>query len=131
MAPITTPLARVVIGAAIDVHRTIGPGLLETIYDSCFAQELRLRHVAFETQVPLTVIYKGTPLGTGYRADFIIERTLMVELKSVEVLQPVHHAQVPTYLRVSGLPQALLINFNATVLRDGLKSFLNSPDRVR
>jgi GxxExxY protein len=124
---ITSPLVRQVIGSAIDVHRALGPGLLESVYQTCLAHELGLRGVRYISQAPLPVVYKGMALACGYRVDLIIEGTLLVELKTVDRILPIHHAQMLTYLKLLDLPQALLINFNVTQLRDGLKSFVRTP----
>lgn len=113
------------IGAAIRVHRALGPGLFESIYDPCLARELARRNVPFARQVEIPLIYEGERIGPVFRADLVVGGSLLVELKAVERVHPLHHAQVLTYLRLSGLPQALLINFNVSVLRHGIKSFLN------
>ena len=124
---ITSPLVRQVIGSAIDVHRALGPGLLESVYHTCMTHELGLRGVRSISQAAVPVVYKGIALACGYRVDLIIEGTLLVELKTVDQILPIHHAQMLTYLKLLDLPQALLINFNATQLREGLKSFLHTP----
>jgi GxxExxY protein len=126
MEIVTTPLGRVVIGCAIEVHKAIGPGVLESMYEEASAHEFGLRGLAFKRQVCLPVTYKGVNLGTGYRVDFVVEGELVVELKTVERLLPVHDAQVLTYLRVLNLPQGLLINFNVPLLKRGIRSILNS-----
>lgn len=110
-----------VIGACIEVHRHLGPGLLESIYEECLARELGLRSVTFERQVALPVRYKDVELDLGYRIDLIVEGRLVVEIKAVERLQPVHTAQVLTYLKLTNLPTALLVNFNVPSLREGLR----------
>lgn len=120
----TDPIAHATIGAAIEVHRTLGPGLLEAVYRRGLERECALRGIACQAEVPLQVIYKGADLNCGYRLDLLVDRRLIVEVKSVEHLLPVHAAQVITYLRLSGADQALLINFNVPRLVDGLKSFL-------
>ncbi len=109
------------IGAAIEVHRHLGPGLLESAYEACLAHELRERKLKVENQRPLPVIYKGLRLDAGYRLDLLVEQVLIVELKSVDELQPIHTAQVLIYLKQSGLTLALLINFNVPMLRNGIK----------
>jgi GxxExxY protein len=114
-------LTQQVIGAAIEVHRVLGPGLLESAYEQCLARELSLRGVQFKTQVDLPVEYKGVRLEVGYRMDFVVERSLLLELKAVEKVLPIHEAQVLTYLRLSGLHVALLLNFGEKVLKDGLR----------
>ena len=114
-------LTEKIIGAAIEVHKTIGPGLLESAYEECLAHEMRIRGLNFERQVPLPVVYKGVTLDCGYRLDFLVEKAVVVELKAVESLQPIHEAQVLTYLKLGGWTVGLLINFNVPVLRDGIK----------
>ena len=134
MSLYTTPLAQETLGAAIEVHATIGPGLLESMYQRALAHELRLRNLTFREQAPLPIVYKGIPLGIGYRVDFIIEGELVVELKTVERLLPIHDAQVLTYLNALGVRQGLLFNFNAARLIDGVRSLLNprvGPNVVR
>jgi GxxExxY protein len=130
MSPlIPDPLTGAVIAAAIDVHRGLGPGLLESVYEHCFAWELRARRIPFEQQVPVAVSYKDVQCPIGYRVDFLVNGEMVVELKAVERTLPIHHAQVITYLRLLGLHRALLINFNVPRLVDGLKSFLNGSPR--
>ena len=115
------PLTGKVIGFAIDVHRTLGPGLLESAYEECLCHELREGRIPFRRQVPLPVVYKSVRLECGYRIDLVVSDALIVELKTVERLLPVHDAQLLTYMRLSGLPKGLLLNFNAPVLKDGIK----------
>jgi len=110
-----------VIGACIEVHRHLGPGLLESAYELCLAHELSLRGLRFERQRPIPVSYKGVRLDCGYRADLVVADTLLIELKAVERLTPVHMAQALTYLKLTGLPVALLVNFNVVTLKDGLR----------
>jgi GxxExxY protein len=138
MSLISHPLARAVIGCAIDVHRELGPGLLESTYGRCLGFELASRDLPFKTEVPMPVRYKGVYLDCGYRVDLIIDDWLLVEIKSVEKLLPIHVAQALTYLRLSGARQILLINFNVTRLVDGVKSLLSAvgvppapPDPLR
>ena len=120
----TTPLGRKVIGCAIEVHRALGPGLFESAYEPCLAHELTLCGIAFARQMPLPVVYRGVHLDCGYRADFLIEGALLVELKAVDRILPIHQAQILTYVKLLGVPQGLLINFNVPRLVDGLQSFL-------
>jgi GxxExxY protein len=108
-----------VIGACIEVHRHLGPGLLESVYEQCLARELTLRRIQFERQVLLPIEYKGVLLNNAYRADFIVETRLVLEVKAVEHLLPVHEAQMLTYLRVSGMQTGLLVNFHVPTLRNG------------
>lgn len=113
-----------VIGAAIEVHRTLGPGLLESTYEECLAYELHLCGVRFERQRPLPVRYKQVRLDCSYRLDLVVQEAVVVELKSVERLEPIHTAQLLTYLRLSGLRVGLLMNFNVPVLRAGLRRLI-------
>jgi GxxExxY protein len=118
-----------VIGGLIEVHRALGPGLLESTYEACVARELALRGLSVERQAPIPVVYKGAVVDLEYRADLVVEGRILVELKAVERLMPIHQAQVFTYLRLTGLPVALLVNFNVRVLRDGLKRLWLNPSR--
>ena len=113
-------LARDVIGAAIEVHRWLGPGFLETVYEDALAVELGLRHIVFQRQVPLAIDYKGRRVGGG-RVDILVAGRLVVELKTVDALSAVHQAQVLSYLKVVGTSLGLLINFNVKILKDGIK----------
>src|SRR5581483_10660385 len=105
-------LTESIIGAAIDVHRELGPGLLESAYEECLCHELHLRSLAFQRQVELPVTYKGLKLDCGYKLDIVVEEQVVLELKSVEQILPIHQAQLLTYLRLSGKRVGLLINFN-------------------
>jgi GxxExxY protein len=118
-------LTKRVIGACIEIHKTLGPGLLESAYEECLSHELRLAGFGFERQRPLPVTYKGVQLDCGYRLDLVVEEKLVVELKAVEALLPIHEAQLLTYLKLSGLTIGLLINFNVPVLRRGIKRIVN------
>jgi GxxExxY protein len=117
-------LTHEIIGAAIEVHKVLGPGLLESAYEVCLAQELTLRDIKFEKQKPLPVVYKDTKLEEGYRLDLLVEGKIVVELKAVEKLTPIHDAIMLTYLRLSECKIGLLINFNVPVLKDGLRRFV-------
>jgi GxxExxY protein len=118
-----------IIAAAIEVHRHLGPGLLESAYEVCLADELERTGLTAERQKPLPLSYKGRLLDAAYRLDFVVNDSVLLELKSVSHLEPIHEAQVLTYLRLSRLPVALLINFNVPLLRHGLKRFaLTSPN---
>jgi GxxExxY protein len=110
-----------VIGAAIDVHRALGPGLLESGYQRCLAYELSLRGVAFVRERPIPILYKGEQVPCGYRADLIVADCVIVEVKAVDKLAPIHHAQMMTYLRLTGLSTGLLINFNVATLTTGIR----------
>ena len=114
-------LTEKIIGAAIEVHKAVGPGLLESAYEQCLAREMDLRGLKFERQVALPVAYKGVRLDCGYRLDFVVENAVVLELKAVDALHPIHEAQVLTYLRLGGWTVGLLINFNVPFLRDGVK----------
>ena len=109
-----------VIGAAIEVHRALGPGLLESAYCQCLCYELRLRNLPFRLESPLPVTYKGLRLDCGYRLDLLVADEVVVEVKAIERLAPVHEAQLLTYLRLGGWKVGLLINFNVPLLRDGI-----------
>jgi GxxExxY protein len=113
-------LTEEIIGAAIEVHRFLGPGPLESVYEECMCHELRLRGLGFERQVGLPVRYKGVPLDVSLRMDLVVERLVVVELKSIERILPVHEAQLLTYLKLSGFKVGLLLNFNVALLRDGV-----------
>jgi GxxExxY protein len=115
------PASNKVIGLAIEVHRHLGPGLLESAYEECLALELTQHDIGFRRQVALPVVYKGVRLDCSYRMDFIVESYLVLEIKTVEFLLPIHEAQLLTYLKLSNLKIGLLINFNVPLLRDGIK----------
>jgi GxxExxY protein len=122
MTLITSPVATAVLDCAMQVHRTLGPGMFESVYDRCIAHELTKAGLSFVRQFPVPVIYDGIEVGIGFRADFIVEREVLVDIKSVERLLPVHHTQVLTYLRCCGLKKGFLINFNTPLLKTGIKS---------
>ena len=113
-----------IIGAAMEVHKRLGPGLLESAYEECLLHELRLRNLKVERQKGIPVIYKEVKLDCGYRLDLLVEGKIILELKSVEGLAPIHEAIILTYLRLSGHKIGLLINFNVTVLKDGVRRFI-------
>lgn len=115
------PLSNQVIGAAIEVHRVLGPGLLESVYEQALAYELVQCGLQIQTQVAIPVAYKALKLDGGFRIDVLVEQSLVVELKCVDKLAPIHDAQLLTYLKLSGLKTGLLINFNVTLLKHGLK----------
>jgi len=116
-------LTEAIIGAAIEVHRTLGPGLLEQAYETCLAHELGLRGMHVVRQVPLALRYKGLEVESAYKLDLIVSSLVVVELKSVDRLHPVYDAQVITYLKLSGLPIGLLINFNVPLPKGGIRRF--------
>src|SRR3546814_889076 len=115
----------VVVSAAMNVHSAMGPCLLESAYEACLAHELRKRGLRVESQVPVTVVYDNTPMEIGYRIDLLVDHMIVVELKAVTSLIPIHAAQMFSYLRLSGHPVGLLINFHEVRLRDGIKRFVN------
>jgi GxxExxY protein len=117
-------LSNRVIGCAIDVHRGLGPGLLESTYEQCLAHELNLNGIEFKLQHPLPVLYKGMRLDCGYRVEVLVENEIVLELKSVEDLKGIHEAQLLTYMKLAGIKQGFLINFNVRFLKEGLKSFV-------
>ncbi len=110
-----------IIGAAMAVHRELGPGLLESTYEACLFYELEQRGLRVEKQRKLPVCYRGVQLDCGYRIDLLVENSVIVELKAVEKLEPIHEAQLLSYLKLSGIKVGLLINFNVEVLKDGIK----------
>lgn len=122
-----TELTHRVIGAAIEVHRLLGPGLLESAYEECFSRELSLCNLRFQRQLPVPVVYKDVKLECGYRLDLLVEGQIVVELKSIEAFAAVHEAIMLTYLRLSGHRVGLLINFNVSVLKDGIRRFIFDP----
>ncbi|HEX2718087.1 MAG TPA: GxxExxY protein [Gemmatimonadaceae bacterium] len=118
------PLTAQIIGAAIKVHRRLGPGLLESTYEQCLTWELVRRRLRIKRQVPVTLAYDGFVVSDAYRLDLLVEERVVVEVKAVEKLNSVHHAQLLTYLKLSGYPVGLLLNFHELVLRDGIKRFV-------
>ncbi len=117
-----------IIKAAINVHRELGPGLLESVYQSCMVIELRCMRIKVQTEVPLPIYYRGQRIHEeGFRLDLLVEDTIIVELKSVEKVQDVHQKKLLTYLRLAKKPLGLLINFNETVLKDGITRIINTP----
>jgi GxxExxY protein len=128
--PRINDITRQILGAAIEVHRVLGPGLLESIYLECLQFELASRGLRFVVQRAVPVTYKGKLLSASYRLDLIVEDAVVVEIKSVEALLPVHLAQALTYLRLTGCPAALLININVPRLMDGVRRLLNVAPRI-
>ena len=120
-------LATAVVDSAFAVHLELGPGLLESAYEACLSHELRLRGVKHQLQLPVPLNYKGIRVEIGYRADIVVEEKLLVELKSVDQLLPIHTAQVITYLRLKKFPLGLLINFNEVLIKHGIHRILNVP----
>jgi GxxExxY protein len=124
-------LTELLIGCAIEVHRTLGPGLLESAYEVCLCRELSLRGIHFERQVAIPVEYKGVKLDCGYRADLIVAGMVLVEIKAVDQLAPIHDAQLLSYLKLIGFKVGLLINFNERVLTHGIRrKVLGPPETV-
>ena len=119
-----TELSSMVIGCAIEVHKTLGPGLLESTYQQCLAHELTLNHISFQLEFPLPVKYKEIQLDCGYRVDLLVENEIILELKAVDSLKAIHKAQLLTYMKLAGIKYGFLINFNVTLLKQGLKSFV-------
>jgi GxxExxY protein len=117
-------LSNLVIGCAIEVHRHLGPGLLESAYEQCLAHELRSNGIEFQLQYPLPVRYKEVRLDCGYRIDVFVEKQLILELKSVEEITGIHKAQLLTYMKLAGVKVGLLLNFNVTKLSEGIKRFV-------
>jgi len=120
------PLTHRLIGAAIEVHRLLGPGLLESTYEECLCLELSLLDIPFERQVPLPIVYKSMTLLRAYKPDLLVDNAVIVELKTVEKILPVHEAQLLTYLRLSGLERGLLFNFNSVPLKNGIRRLSKS-----
>ena len=120
-----TEVTQKIIGAAIEVHRALGPGLLESIYEECMAAELTLQGCRFERQRAVPLVYKGHRLGSDLRVDLLVDDVVVVELKAIEKTLPIHSAQVITYLRLTEKPYGLLINFNVPLLKDGIRRYLN------
>ena len=127
-------LTEAILGAAVEVHRHLGPGLLESAYEFCLRRELDARGIEFEAQVALPISYRGVLLDVGYRMDFVVEDAVVLELKAIERLLPIHEAQLLTYLRMSRKSVGLLLNFNVTALRSGLIRRVlepSAPPRLR
>ena len=118
-------LSKKILGAAIEVHRHLGPGLLESVYEECLAYELRQRGIAFERQKQIPLLYKGQNLNTNLRIDLLVENLVVVELKSVASLIPLHNAQLLTYLKLTKCKLGLLLNFNTELMKDGIKRIVN------
>jgi len=125
---VSDPLTEGILGAAIEVHRTLGPGLLESVYEESLCHELALRRLAFQRQVACPVSYKGVALDCGFRADVVVQEEVILEIKAVERLLPAHSAQLITYVKLARIPKGLLVNFNVTPLRQGIRRLHASPD---
>ena len=115
------PLTQRIIGLAIDVHKTLGPGLLESAYEECLCFELAEAGLLFKRQMELPIVYKSVALDCGYRLDVVVEQKVILEIKAVESMLPIHKAQLLTYMKLSGFGTGLLMNFNSIVLKDGLR----------
>ena len=113
-----------IIGAAIEVHKVLGPGLLESAYEACLCHEFAIRKISFQKQKPIPLVYKEIKLDCGFRLDLLVEKRIVVELKSVDALAPIHEAIMLTYLRLSGHKLGLLINFNVSILKEGIRRFI-------
>ena len=118
-------LSNKIIGAAIEVRKTLGPGLLESAYEQCLCHELTIRDISFERQKELPVVYKHVRLDCGYRLDILVEKNIILELKSCEKIEPIHKAKLLTYLKLSGKTLGLLMNFNTSVMKDGIIRIVN------
>jgi GxxExxY protein len=114
-------LTEAIIGAAMEVHRALGPGLLESTYEMCLCRELSIRGIVFERQVPIPVEYKGVKLDCGYRADIVVDGPILLEIKAIDSLLPIHDAQLLSYLKLGAWKIGLLINFNVELLKNGLR----------
>jgi len=121
-------LSSKIISVAIEVHKELGPGLLESAYEECMCYEFRLRDIGFERQKPLPITYKSNALECGYRLDILVENAIILELKVCEKLEPIHRAQLLTYLKLSNLKLGLLLNFNVPLMRDGITRVVNGLD---
>jgi GxxExxY protein len=121
-------LSSKIISVAIEVHKELGPGLLESAYEECMCDEFRFREINYERQKPLPITYKGNLLECGYRLDILVENAIILELKTCEKLEPIHKAQLLTYLKLSNLKLGLLLNFNVSLMRDGIKRVVNKMD---
>jgi len=121
-------LTEKIIGAAIEVHRHLGPGLLESAYDECLCHELNLNGIRFQRQVSIPISYKSLKLDCAYRLDLLVEDLVIVEIKAIDKLAPIHQAQLLTYLQATSKPVGLLMNFNVAVLKNGLKRVMGRPE---
>ena len=117
-------LTEQIVESAVEVHRHLGPGLLESTYRACLVHELELRSIGCQQEAPVPIEYKGIPINTSYRADIVVERKVLLELKAVDALLPIHEAQILTYLKLSGLRVGFLMNFNVSRLCSGLRRFV-------
>ncbi len=118
-------ISRIIVGAAIEVHRNLGPGLLESVYQQCLARELHLQDVSYSLEMPMNAEYKGLKFDVGYRLDMMVAGKVIVELKVVEIILPVHEAQLLSYLKLSNKKLGLLLNFNVPVMKVGIRRVVN------
>jgi len=118
---VTDEITESVLGAAIEVHKTLGPGLLESVYEECLALEFKSRGLDFQRQLSLPIEYKGCTVNAAYRIDFLVKQSVILEIKAVEKLEPIHEAQILTYLKLLKIDRGLLINFNVPLLKNGIK----------
>jgi GxxExxY protein len=124
-------LTHAIIGAAIEVHRSLGPGLLEAVYEECLARELTLRNIPFARQKPIPLVYKDLKLECGYRLDLLVAGRVIVEIKAIECIAPIHETVMLTYLRLAEIPLGLILNFHVPILKDGIRRFVwhyEAPD---
>jgi len=119
-------LSSKIIGAAIEVHKVLGPGLLESAYEKCMCHELKLRRLSFDNQKPLPLVFKGEEIDCGYRLDVVVGDAIILELKACEKIEPIHKAQLLTYLKISGLTLGLILNFNVPAMRRGIVRIVNN-----
>ncbi len=124
-------LTRNIISCCIAIHRELGPGLLESAYQSALLHELNENNIIFEKEKELPVSYKGIPLNVNYRLDFLVESRLILEIKAVEKIDKIHEAQILTYLRLSKIEHGLILNFNVPIMKDGIKRFILTPDYTK
>jgi GxxExxY protein len=127
---VSDPLTELIIACAIAVHDQLGPGFLEAVYQACLEIELKANGLSFERQRTIPLIYRGVSIDAVYRFDFVVENSVLVEVKSVQALAPIHQAQVINYLKLTGLPTGLLLNFNVAVLKQGIRRVVR-PDLYR
>lgn len=125
ISPRTEDIAKFVLDAAFKVHTALGPGLLESVYETCLVHELRGKGLNLDSQITLPIIYDGLTVESGLRLDLYVEKCVIIEIKAVEIIDPIHKAQLLTYLKLSGVRLGLLINFNVIHLRDGITRLVN------
>ncbi|RDI51282.1 GxxExxY protein [Flavobacterium glaciei] len=119
-------LAKAIFFASLEVHKIMGPGLLESVYEICLLKELQLRNISAETQVGIPLQFKGFDLSKEYRIDILVEKEIIIELKSIDIILPVHHAQIISYLKLADKRMGFLINFNVPIIKSGFKRFVNN-----